>query len=117
MTESVSMGEFVKTKLHNMATWAQNEIGKENLQIDLPKFVQVLSHVEVTLMAQEMQAVSVQIAHRDWKGLFSALQAEFKMPEMLSVFRAIQEREAMHEKFWRYLELFRDVGRSEKSDA
>ena len=117
-----SVGSFLKEKLGNMAKWVTEEVGKENLEMDLELFVANRSEFEVTLIAQTAGAKHMTIvAHRDWCGLNKLLNAD-DVPAHISkvlveLLHVVKQREHMHDKFWRYMELFRDVVNSNGEDV
>lgn len=111
MTE-ITKGEFLKTKLQNMARWATQEIGEENLRVDIITSINGRSELEVMLIAGALQANKDKAIHRDWVGLVQIL-ADNKIPTGLQeVVVEVQKRPHMHDKFWRYVDLFIEVADS-----
>lgn len=112
-----TVGAFLKEKLGNMARWVTEEVGKENLSVDLEQFVRDRSEVEVTFLSQVLNSNSAKISHRDWCGLVGMLHDDAIPKELAEQFaviiQVVRVRETMHDKFWRYLELFRDVVNSD----
>jgi len=105
-----SVGSFLLQKLGNMARWAEQEIGKENMPADLVALVDTLGSIEATYLATILHENHMALVHRDWFSLMKLLENEPRVPSELSLaVRAIQERETMHDKFWRYLCLFSDT--------
>ena len=107
--EVVTVGTFIKEKLGNMARWVASEVGAENIPVDIEQIVVDRSAVEVTFLAEVLNANSSVVSHRDWKGLVRLLEAEDIPLDLTAVVQAVRGREDLHDKFWRYLELFRDV--------
>ena len=45
-------------------------------------------------------------ASRDWRGLVGAIERERLPMDLGLIVHAVRSREYMHDKFWRYLEMF-----------
>ena len=111
----MTIGGFLHLKLGNFARWATEQVGKENLSFDFNAYVAACSEIEVVVLAELLATHSIQITHRDWQGLQSALHTEGQslgnngLAQIVEVLQAIRVREAMHSRFWLYMELFRDV--------
>lgn len=52
-----------------------------------------------------------------WSGLVRMMQEEDLPVEFVAVVQAVRARGEMHDKFWRYLELFRDVIQNSNSES
>jgi hypothetical protein len=104
-----SKGEFLKEKLQNMARWVDEEVGKENLPVDIIAGIAGRSAVEATLFASQLAANKAKVTHRDWSGLVQVMAQETLPIELQEVIVAIQHRPPMHDKFWRYMGLFIEV--------
>ena len=102
----MELGAFLKEKLGNMARWVTGEVGKENLPVDIEQLINDRSVVEVTFLATVLDANSAKVAHRDWSGLVRVMQAEDLPVDFFAVVQAVRSRPELHDKFWRYLELF-----------
>jgi hypothetical protein len=113
----MELGAFLKEKLGNMARWVTGEVGKQNLPVDIEQLIHDRSVVEVTFLAQVLDANSPKVAHRDWSGLVRMMQEEDLPVEFVAVVQAVRARGEMHDKFWRYLELFRDVIQNSNSES
>lgn len=100
-------GAFLKEKLNNMANWVTGEVGKENLSVDIIAGIAARSELEVCVFAGVIQANSSTVAQRDWSGVVRVLAEQ--VPHMQEVVTEIKHREAMHAKFWRYMDLFVEV--------
>ena len=107
----MNKGEFIKEKLHNMCLWVEEHIGKENLPIDVVHASEIVSPVLVMAMAMDVRQHSTLITHRDWRGLIDEM-TKAGHSELVAIMLAVRAKEEMHDKFWRYLELFRDVTNS-----
>lgn len=100
-------GEFLQEKLGNMARWVIGEVGKENLPASVLAGIDGRSALEACLLASTLQANKVMVDQRNWSGLMYLLAKD--APEVQDVVTTINKRPDMHEKFWRYLELFIEI--------
>ena len=112
MTQTV--GAFLKVKLRNLAVWVIESLGKENINMDLEQFVNRRSEVEITFFADILSSNSAKVVHRDWAGLVGILSTDATIPSDVSatfidLLQLVRSRPELHDKFWRYMELFRDV--------
>ena len=112
MTQTV--GAFLKAKLSNLAVWVIESLGKENINLDLEQFVNRRSEVEITFFADILSSNSAKVVHRDWAGLVGILSTDATIPSDVSatfidLLQLVRSRPELHDKFWRYMELFRDV--------
>ena len=112
MTQTV--GAFLKVKLRNLAVWVNESLGKENINMDLEQFVNRRSEVEITFFADILSSNSAKVVHRDWAGLVGILSTDETIPSDVSatfidLLQLVRSRPELHDKFWRYMELFRDV--------
>ena len=99
-----TVGAFLKEKLTNMATWIEEELGTSD--VDLKQYLAGRTETEIAYVVGNLCANSIQITHRDWSGLARL----YDLPkDLLMLIDAIRKREDMHDKFWRYLELFSDA--------
>ena len=90
-----------------MARWVTEEVGVENLPFDLIKGIDDRSALEVTMLCEAIQANEHIATHRDWDGVGQVLQKySTDLPEVAIL---VKSRPAMHDKFWRYIELFAEV--------
>ena len=102
-------GEFLHEKMVNMAKWVDAEIGKENLPLDLIRGIEARSVLEVAVFASAMAANKDVATHPNWAGLVRLVQA-YKAPQEISeVIVAVQREPRLHEKFWKYINMFIDV--------
>lgn len=109
MTGTMTVGDFLKEKVGNMARWVAEEVGNENLPVDIVQLTKDRTAVEVTVLAEALNAHSTKVTHRDWSGLVRLIEAENLPIDFTVVVQAVRVREQMHDKFWRYLELFCEV--------
>tara|TARA_B110000261_G_scaffold82268_1_gene94561 strand:+ start:5105 stop:5422 length:318 start_codon:yes stop_codon:yes gene_type:complete len=99
----MNKGDFLKEKIGNMARWVHSEVGGETLSADKIAGMHERSAVELMVFANRLHANKTLVDQRNWPGLGHLLA---EMPEMQSVITEIQRREIMHDKFWRYMDLF-----------
>lgn len=110
---STTIGEFLREKLGNMANWVTTELG-ELSSVDIKQYIADRTDTEIAYLISILGSNSTMIAHRDWSGL--ARQADLPV-EMLEVFQQIRKRDDMHDKFWRYLDLFVEVISNTEEDG
>ncbi len=91
----------------NMARWVTEEVGEENLPVDIIAGIAGRSVVEITALSGALDANSTQVTTRNWSGLVQLIPDR----DLQQVVAAVQQRPAMHEKFWRYMNLFIEVVR------
>ena len=109
-----TVGGFLKDKLKNLALWVTESIGKENISMDLELFVNRRSEVEITFFADILNSNSAKVVHRDWAGLVGILSTDATIPKevadtFIQILQLVRQRQQMHDKFWRYMELFKDT--------
>lgn len=113
MTDEVltfpTKGEYLKEKLGNMARWVTKEVGKENLPADIIAGIDGRSELEVTVLCGALESDCKQVTHRNWSGLVKIMEDNNVPNELQQVVVAVQRRPEMHEKFWRYMDLFVEV--------
>ena len=108
---SQTKGEFLHEKLSNMAKWVTTEVGEENLPVDIITGITGRSALEVTVLAATLEANADLATHRNWSGLVQLMEANRAPSELQEVIVAVQKRPDMHDKFWRYIDLFVTVTR------
>ena len=99
MAKQATVGAFILNKLSNMAKWVDLEVGTEACQ----KLVKGRTEMEATYMAEMLLSHSDEVGHRNWDDLVALTDLP---AEVLAIAEAVRAREDMHDKFWRYLELF-----------
>ena len=104
-------GEFLQEKMLNMAKWVTLEVGKENLPADLIAGIDGRSVLEVTMVCGLIEANEDLTTLRNWSGLVLLMAANNVPTELQEVVALVRQKEAMHDKFWRYMRLFIDVVR------
>ena len=101
-----TVGAFLKEKVTNMINWMIHELGKENLPPNIQQFIEDRSYVELTLFAECLNTHHSLIIHKDWSGLVRVLNEEGVPNDFACALLLVRAHEHMHDKFWRYLELF-----------
>lgn len=101
-----SVGEFVKSKMHNMAVWVQEELGSV---IAIVAAVDARSELELTTLCVMLHTEKAIAATRDWDALIELAREEAALAPLLQILVEVRARESMHEKFWKYVQLFIDV--------
>lgn len=99
-------GEFLKEKMGNMARWVTQEVGKENLPADIIAGITGRSVLEITVLSGALETNADLVTHRNWGGLVQLMSANNAPSELQEVVVVVQRRPDMHDKFWRYMELF-----------
>lgn len=106
---SLTKGEFLQEKMHNMARWVTQEVGEVNLSVDIIAGFTGRSALEVTMLSGALAANKERVIHRDWNGLVQLLAEHGAPPELQEVVILVKRRPEMHDKFWRYLDMFVEV--------
>jgi acyl carrier protein phosphodiesterase len=101
-----TVGEFILEKLCNMAAWIERETG----QAGLAARMQSLTPLQAIVLAQYIKSVQWAVEGRDWAALQEQLEREAgRNPvakEICAGLCVVRESVAMHDKFWRYMQLF-----------
>ena len=104
----VSVGEFVKSKMHNMADWVQAELGTA-APIDCVAIIHARSELELTTLCVMLNSEKDIAARRDWDAFVELANEEAVLAPLVRILAEVRKREHMHEKFWKYVQLFIDV--------
>ena len=103
-----SVGEFVKSKMHNMADWVQAELGSA-APIDCVAIIHARSELELTTLCVMLNSEKDIAARRDWDTFVELANEEAVLAPLVRILAEVRKREHMHEKFWKYVQLFIDV--------
>ncbi len=103
-----SVGEFVKSKMHNMAVWVQDELG-ETAAMDYVAVVDARLELELTTFAAMLHSKKEIETQRDWDALTTLTTSQKGFEPVVQLLNDVRGREHMHEKFWRYVKLFIEV--------
>ena len=92
-----TVGAFLLAKARNWKAWLSTELSID-LKVDL-------TELSVTAMATKLNEHRQLVYNRDWGGLSRQAQAA-GIGELAEMLEAVRTRHDLHDKFWRYLELF-----------
>ena len=100
---SQTVGAFLCSKAKNMRHWLLEELGTSISGLTMP-----ITELGATTLAAKLLPHRHIIHARDWDELAQAAEQEqvMMLPQVIS---AVRMREDLHDKFWRYLELFADT--------
>ena len=104
-------GDFLHEKMLNMAKWVTLEVGQENLPADIIAGIAGRSALEVTMVCGLIEANEDLTTLQNWSGLVQLMEANNVPNELQEVVALVRKKDAMHDKFWRYMRLFIDVVR------
>ena len=107
-----SIGEFLREKFTNFAKWLETELGDETLCTHIITQIKQRSTVELVCLSEVIGSETVLISHRDWNALIRYLQSFEYARQVVPLIQEIRVRPNLHVKFWRYMELFRDVAQN-----
>ena len=96
-----TLGDFLQEKAFNMRKWAREVL-------DMPELLSEMDMaIKTDFVEMGLRCVSVKqaIVRRDWHGLMGPL-SDTPVFEVAQMLRANDD---LHDKFWRYLELFVNV--------
>lgn len=102
MSNEGTVGEFLLQKATNMKTWLETELPGTKGQI-VP-----LTELSVTTMAAKLTEHRQLVFNRDWGGLSRQATAA-NLHSLTEMLEAVRTRRDLHDKFWRYLELFIEI--------
>ena len=68
--------DFLRHKIGNMARWVSDEVGKENLPVDVVELVNGSRGVEPVYFAELLAEHRVTVTHRDWRKLLALIDRE-----------------------------------------
>ena len=103
-----TVGSFLKSKMHNMAAWVQEELGAA-AAMDYVAAVDARLELELTTFATMLHSNKHIETQRDWDALIALATGQAGFEPVVQLLNEVQGREHMHEKFWRYVQLFIDV--------
>ena len=92
-----TVSEFLREKMTNMAKWVEGELG--HTEVDLPLFVESRTNAELVFLAECIKEANP-----------STFEEIASIPNTPPAFKSlvglVEKRSYMHEKFWRYVDLF-----------
>ena len=92
-----TVGSFLLEKASNMKKWLRSELARD-VQVDL-------TELSVTALAAKLMEHRQLVFNRDWAGL-SRQANTAGLTDLTEMLEAVRTRHDLHDKFWRYLELF-----------
>jgi hypothetical protein len=100
-----TVGEFLLAKLCNMAAWIEREA--DGRCDGIAARVRTLTPLQAIVFAQYVKSAEEAVQGRDWSALQAQLGVETNPAavEMCGALRVVRESVAMHDKFWRYMQL------------
>ena len=93
----MKLTEFLRQKFTNMAVWVEDETGHA-----LTPYISQLTDINLVAVASFIDSEGV--SNRDWEAIQKEMPAELKR-----AVAAVQSKPGMHDKFWRYCDMFVDV--------
>lgn len=100
-----TVGSFLMEKATNMETWLSAEIGVGVWRKEGVWRKDRLTELSVTAMAAKLLEHRQLVFNRDFAGLSRQANAT-GLGELTEMLEAVRSRHDLHDKFWRYLELF-----------
>ena len=97
-----TVGDFIVEKVRNMHAW----LGKECEGYDSTTYgmqMDLLTPTAATIMAEILLQHKAIVYHRDW---FNLRRIPNLPHEFVAIADLVQPQQQLHDKFWRYLELF-----------
>tara|TARA_B100001996_G_scaffold59641_1_gene42493 strand:- start:246 stop:578 length:333 start_codon:yes stop_codon:yes gene_type:complete len=98
---TVRLGDFLQEKALNMRKWLRE-------QLDEPQLLEVMDTMlknDFVVLGDECLEHKTSICRRDFRELMQAVQNT----PLFEIAQRVRAREELHDKFWRYMELFVDV--------
>jgi hypothetical protein len=103
----VTIGAFLREKVRNMLAWLSESLGSELPWI--PRQAAEVTEFRATYAAEILNQHKARVQERDWT-LFADIESELTMKtEFWAVLREVKDRPELHEKFWRYIDLFVEI--------
>lgn len=101
----MNYAQILKVKMSNMARWVSQEIGKENLPVDIVADFDRQTAFDIAVIAANLVANRDLATRRDWSGLVQLIEC-IDVEPLDTIVIAVQCRPEMHDKFWRYIDSF-----------
>jgi hypothetical protein len=98
---TVRLGDFLQEKALNMRMWLRE-------QLDEPKLLEVMDNMlknDFVALGDECLEHKQPIFRRDFRELMQAVQNT----PLFEIAQRVRAKEELHDKFWRYMELFVNV--------
>lgn len=96
-----TIGDFLVEKMQNMHKWLQVDCeGYSSLTTTLETNI---TPTKATCFAEVLLKYKVIVYQRDW---YNLLRVKEIPTDLVAVLELVRQRVDLHDKFWRYLELF-----------
>ena len=96
-----TVGSFLLEKATNMHNWLKSELLTWNAKV-------TLTELSATALAAKLMEHRQLVFNRDWAGL-SRQANTAGLVDLTEMLEAVRTRHDLHDKFWRYLELFVEI--------
>lgn len=100
----MNVGEFIKSKMHNMAVWIDAELHEDYISL-----IDARSELELTTLCAMLHSKKEMFKTDDWSALTALTENELALAPFVSIIDKVHERPCLHDKFWKYVRLFIDV--------
>ncbi len=98
----MNKGDFLLEKVSNMSKWIDS-----HLDLGLADRAGELKPLQATVLAASVGGKVELAAKRDWDALIEVIADN--APVLLEATLMVRGRPEMHDKFWRYIDLFVDI--------
>lgn len=105
-----TVGDFLVEKMGNMHQWLKAECGTYDSQRYDNRF-KCITPTVATVMAEVLLANKTVVYHKDWYNLCRIPDLPIELVDLAEV---VRPQDQLHDKFWRYLELFVESVSSDK---
>ena len=95
----LTIGSYVLEKAKNMQKWLEAETSWRKGPIPL-------TEIAAVSMAQKVHEMRTTVYERDWLALEEEAESTALVRDAVA---AVRQRPELHDKFWRYLQLFTDT--------
>ena len=92
-----TVSEFLREKMMNMARWIHTEV--TDSEVNLEHFVETRSNAELVYLAECIKEADP----KSFSDIYSISEAPDKFKRVIMF---VEEKPDMHDKFWRYVDLF-----------
>lgn len=98
----MNTGDFILQKVVNMAKWLD-----ASLDLRTCDEAGKLNALQATLLAASVGAHREVAERRDWDAILVIVERD--APMLLEAATMVRSKSALHDKFWRYIELFVNI--------
>tara|TARA_B110001452_G_scaffold264986_1_gene268905 strand:- start:2001 stop:2330 length:330 start_codon:yes stop_codon:yes gene_type:complete len=100
--EAVNKGEYLKEKILNMLRFVSEGTG-----VWFDDFEKDITPVRAVLFCQEIHKHKLEVMHRNWVALHNTPGLPTYLQDTIV---RVKKNPDLHDKFWRYMELFVEMG-------